>query len=78
MCTVIFNVDKALLEFTFVHTLLWEYVQELQAQGRITKIEELAHQLSEALPKLLTTKPGAHILYRTLRIYFQFALLLPK
>lgn len=52
-------IDKSLLEFSYVHQLLYEYIWELHNQQLLPKIEDLINQLSEQLPKLLTTKPGA-------------------
>ena len=54
-------IDKGLLEFTYVHQLLYEYVIELERNDKLSKIEDLVNQLSESLLKLITTKPGARM-----------------
>lgn len=67
-------VRKGLLEFAYVHRLLWEYVQVLvqgaaqAASGVSTPLESAKYQsriaffvdlLADAAPKLMSTKPGA-------------------
>lgn len=63
-------VTKSLLEFTYTHHLLWEYIQEIAhlADGSAAtsnmekdkhRMEELVSQLADSAPKLLSTKPGA-------------------
>lgn len=60
-------VDKGLMEFSFVHNLLWEYTQEIikevvdvtAAAGKKSRIDDLVNQLVESGPKLMSTKPGA-------------------
>ena len=55
-------VDKGLLEFTYVHTLLWEYAQAITAPpGSAAHITDLVTQLCDAAPKLMSTKPGARV-----------------
>lgn len=55
-------VTKGLLEFTFVHQLLWEYAQALSnttSEGAAGRLTDLVTALSDSAPKLLTSKPGA-------------------
>lgn len=63
-------VTKTLLEFTYTHHLLWEYVQQIAHIGEgdqdstpsdkdRKRMEELVGQLADQAPKLLSTKPGA-------------------
>jgi hypothetical protein len=60
-------VDKGLMEFSFVHNLLWEYTQQIvkevvdvtAAEGKKSRIDDLVNQLVESGPKLMSTKPGA-------------------
>lgn len=65
-------ITKTLLEFTYTHHLLWEYIQEITgmhgdaAEGNSAvsdkdkhRMEELVSQLGDSAPKLLSTKPGA-------------------
>lgn len=60
-------VDKGLMEFSFVHNLLWEYTQQIvkevvdttAAAGKKSRIDDLVNQLVESGPKLMSTKPGA-------------------
>eukprot|EP00605_Chrysophyceae_sp_TOSAG23-4_P000768 GSChrysophyteH1.ASY1.ANO1.857.1 assembled CDS len=49
-------VDKGLLEFRYVHDLIWEYVQAVE--GNLKRMEDLAQQLVDSTPKLISTKPG--------------------
>lgn len=53
-------VNKSLLEFTYVHNLLWEYARE--AASSAGRMEDLVAQLAESAPKLLSTKPGARVM----------------
>ncbi|KAJ1387809.1 hypothetical protein B484DRAFT_409803, partial [Ochromonadaceae sp. CCMP2298] len=58
-------VQKGLLEFAYVHNLLWEYIQQAQiflTQGQGHYMADLVAQLAEAAPKLLSTKPGAKVI----------------
>jgi pumilio homology domain family member 6 len=50
-------VDKGLLEFKYVHDLLWEYTKAVQDDAK--RMEDLIQQLADSAPKLITTKPGA-------------------
>ena len=50
-------VDKSLLEFTYVHSLLWEYVSE--CIGLTTRLNDLVNLLSDSASKLISTKLGA-------------------
>ena len=60
-------VDKGLMEFSFVHNLLWEYTQQIvkevvdvtAVEGKKSRIDDLVNQLVESGPKLMSTKPGA-------------------
>eukprot|EP01036_Dinobryon_divergens_P032832 gene32832-42508_t len=68
-------VNKGLLEFTYVHHLLWEYTQELLRRlsldplpppngqpdlaSKATRMDDLVSQLAECGPKLMSTKPGS-------------------
>jgi hypothetical protein len=66
-------VDKGLLEFTYAHHLAWEYAQQCLEIYRESvndagadpkanpqrRLNDLVGLLSEAAPKLLSTKPGA-------------------
>ena len=59
-------VDKGLMEFSFVHNLLWEYTQQIVKDvdvtaiaGKKSRIDDLVNQLVESGPKLMSTKPGA-------------------
>ena len=59
-------VDKGLMEFSFVHNLLWEYTQQIVKEvdvtavvGKKNRIDDLVNQLVESGPKLMSTKPGA-------------------
>jgi len=59
-------VDKGLLAFTYVHNLIWEYVQEISNTGdsaatNAARIEDLIKQLVDSIPKLMTTKCGAKV-----------------
>ena len=51
-------IEKGLLDFSYVHNLLYEYVVELHNYEKFNKVEELAFLLSDSLPKLITTKAG--------------------
>lgn len=53
-------VQKGLLEFAYVHNLLWEYTQEalIDENSRTQRLNDLVSQLAESAPKLLSTKPG--------------------
>ena len=48
-----------LLEFTYVHDLLWEYVQEIT--DKPSYLNDVIQQLADAAPKLMSTKPGAKV-----------------
>ena len=50
-------VDKGLLEFRYVHELIWEYCRAVA--GDTKRMTDLCQQLADAAPKLITTKPGA-------------------
>ena len=61
-------VDKGLMEFSFVHNLLWEYTQQIVKDvdvtvtavvGKKNRIDDLINQLVESGPKLMSTKPGS-------------------
>lgn len=52
-------VDKGLLEFTYVHHLLWEYTKEVL--GLTPRMDELVKQLCDSVTKLATTKPGTRV-----------------
>eukprot|EP01031_Cornospumella_fuschlensis_P032079 gene32079-38795_t len=65
-------ITKTLLEFTYTHHLLWEYIQEITGMHSDAtdgssavsdkdkhRMEELVSQLGDSAPKLLSTKPGA-------------------
>jgi hypothetical protein len=51
-------VQKGLLEFAYVHNLLWEYTQEALTDSNAHRMNDLVSQLAESAPKLLSTKPG--------------------
>ena len=55
-------INKGLLEFVYVHQLLWEYVQELISTDNQKKMDLLVSSLSEAGTKLMVTKPGAKVM----------------
>ena len=52
-------VDKGLMEFSFVHNLLWEYTQQIvkevvdvtAVEGKKSRIDDLVNQLVESGPK---------------------------
>jgi hypothetical protein len=50
-------VDKGLLEFAFVHNLIWEYCQ--QCSGVQSRLNDLVTLLSDSARKLVSTKPGS-------------------
>lgn len=50
-------VDKGLLEFAFVHNLIWEYCQ--QCNGVQSRLNDLVSLLSDSARKLVSTKPGS-------------------
>jgi len=50
-------VNKGLLEFKFVHELVWEYCKEVKGDEK--RMEDLSQQLLDAAPKLISTKAGA-------------------
>lgn len=68
-------VTKSLLEFTYTHHMIWEYIQQIShigdgifadesnvvinAEKDAHRLEELVNQLADQAPKLLSTKPGA-------------------
>jgi len=52
-------VDKGLLEFTYVHELLWEYVREVS--GEKMRMDDLVALLADSAPKLMSTKPGTRV-----------------
>ena len=63
-------IDKGLMEFSFVHNLLWEYTQQIvknmdvnvgvsENKGKKSRIDDLVSQLVESGPKLMSTKPGS-------------------
>jgi CPL (NUC119) domain len=54
-------IEKGLLEFTYVHHLLWEYVQEVKRLESSSRMEELITQLGDSTLKLMSTKPGARV-----------------
>lgn len=58
-------IEKGLLEFAYVHDLLYEYVEALHASENYQRIEDLAATLGDNLPKLITTKPGNLSKYNT-------------
>ena len=45
-----------MLDFTYVHQLLWEYTREVYTT--VVRMDELVKLLCELTPKLMTTKPG--------------------
>jgi hypothetical protein len=53
-------VDKGLLEFSYVHHLIWEYVSE--CDGLTSRFSDLVNLLSDSALKLITTKPGAKVM----------------
>jgi hypothetical protein len=59
-------VQKGLLEFAYVHNLLWEYTQEALTDSNAHRMNDLVSQLAESAPKLLSTKPGRVLLLVTL------------
>jgi hypothetical protein len=52
-------VDKGLLEFSYVHHLLWEYTSECNTNMTTTRLTDLVNLLSDSALKLITTKPGS-------------------
>ena len=52
-------VEKGLLEFTYVHEIMWEYVKE--AAGDKARMSDLVNQLTDSAPKLMSTKPGTRV-----------------
>ena len=55
-------VQKGLLEFAYVHNLLWEYTQEALTDSNAHRMQDLVNQLAESAPKLLSTKPGTKVM----------------
>lgn len=55
-------VQKGLLEFVYVHHLLWEYTQEALTDSNPHRMQDLVNQLAESAPKLLSTKPGTKVM----------------
>ena len=55
-------VQKGLLEFVYVHHMLWEYTQEALIDTNTHRMNDLVNQLVESGPKLLSTKPGAKVM----------------
>lgn len=53
-------VDKSLLEFSYVHQLLWEYISE--CEGLTSRLADLVNLLADSVLKLITTKPGARVM----------------
>ena len=49
-------VDKGLLIFAYVHSLIWEYVQ--QSLDKPKRMNDLINLLIDSAPKLMSTKPG--------------------
>ncbi len=56
-------VQKGLLEFAYVHNLLWEYTQEALTDSNTHRMVDLVNQLAESAPKLLSTKPGKFTIF---------------
>mgnify|MGYP005993380535 CR=1 FL=1 len=54
-------VDKGLLEFRYVHELVWEYCKAISGGGEGKRLEDLSSQLLDSTPKLITTKAGARV-----------------
>jgi hypothetical protein len=64
-------VDKGLLEFKYVHELIWEYCRALSggpadgkgeiSTGDAKRMEDLSNQLLDSAPKLMATKAGARV-----------------
>jgi len=54
-------VDKGLLEFKYVHELVWEYCKAISGGGEGKRMEDLSNQLLDSTPKLITTKAGARV-----------------
>jgi pumilio homology domain family member 6 len=50
-------VDKGLLEFAFVHNLIWEYCQ--QCSGVQSRLNDIVTLSSDSTRKLMSTKPGS-------------------
>ena len=57
-------VDKGLLEFAYVHNLLWEYTQ--QCDNAAFRLTDLVNLLSDAPRKLVSTKPGSRTMCRVI------------
>jgi hypothetical protein len=55
-------INKGLLEFEYVHQLLWEYVQEIQHHEKQNRMNVMINLLVEAGTKLMTSKPGAKVM----------------
>ncbi len=53
-------VNKGLLQFAYVHSLLWEYTQEVE--GISARMDDLVTQLAESGPFLMATKAGAKVM----------------
>ncbi len=51
-------VDKGLLEFKYVHELIWEYCKAISSSGESKRLEDLSNQVLDFAPKLITTKAG--------------------
>ena len=63
-------VDKGLLEFKYVHELVWEYCRAISggqlaggeaSVGDAKRMEDLSSQLLDSAPKLMATKAGARV-----------------
>lgn len=53
-------VDKSLLEFSYVHQLIWEYISE--CDGLTSRLTDMVNLLADSVLKLITTKPGARLM----------------
>ena len=51
--------DAGLLEFSFVHELIWEYAQKITENP--SYLNDLMQQLADSAPKLMSTKAGAKV-----------------
>jgi pumilio family protein 6 len=52
-------INKGLLEFEYVHHLLWEYIQEVQNHEKQNRMSTMVNLLAEQGPRLMTSKAGA-------------------
>lgn len=54
-------VNKKVLQFSFVHSLVWEYVQVAVLEESPKRMDELVNLMAESCLQLMSTKPGAKV-----------------